>query len=124
MRVDSGELLQESGEPLLVSRFIVRQEEVAFDLVADAEEGGDFSFTGIAKRARQGVFISQVIEGKQAVGRFEQNTSVPCRFMFEIRKISSRQLVLTGNWVGGGDSESFDGTLKVFATRKRQAKFK
>jgi hypothetical protein len=113
-RVYQGTLqVLESREEILVTRFIVRPREIAFDIsVTSVESGGVWQFSGKAEFAQSGTYVSDNIEGKAVLDRHTIDNSIPTRFVFEVPKESTRQAQVRGWWIAGGERYEFSGALK------------
>lgn len=112
--------VEESEEEVRVSRFIVRQGEIAFDLSAIAiDESANWRFSGTATLAPSGRYVSPEIEGTLALDRSTTEESIPTKFAFEVPKQSSRGVQVRGWWIAGGERCEFSGELKPLKAAKR-----
>lgn len=103
---------EETGETIEFSRFIVRENEIAFDLLTEWTLGEHWRFSGVAKSLPNGAFLSDSIKGKQVAGGKEAMESLPVRFRFEIKKQSDRKIQISGIFFAPDEPYTFSGHLK------------
>lgn len=117
-RVYCGELYYaDVGDQIEVSRFIVRKDTIAFDLLTEWNLGGHWRFCGVAKLLSNGAFLSDHVVGTEMVGKTGGNESVPVRLRFEIEKQSDLRIQISGILFLRGDANKFAGKLKKFIPR-------
>ena len=102
----------ESGEEIRFSRFILRESEIAFDFeVTDLDARGRWRFTGTAKLAPSGKYVTEPIEGSCSISSIEIESSIPTRLVFEPSNVSNQRVTVRGTWVAGGERYVFEGEL-------------
>lgn len=117
-----GELFYtEDEERIVVFRFIVRKDEISFHLDTEADLGGHWAFSGIAKQVpgHEKLYVCPHIKGNEVVGHTKGDEGRFVRFEFEIEKQSEQRLQIGGRWISGGAIHGFSGTLKKYAPHNR-----
>jgi hypothetical protein len=120
-QVFCGELLYDDVDGnMQVSRFIVRENEIAFDFT-DWAIGDRWKFTGVAKLREDGSYSAENVLLSQVVGQTNVDglnpTPVGVRLLVE--DFAGRHINVRGTWFMRGNSYSFSGTLHPFVPRKR-----
>jgi hypothetical protein len=120
-RVYCGELQYSIvDEQIEVTRFIVREDTISFDLLTEWGLGGNWHFDGVAKQLPDGAFLSDPIEGRKMIGNaigHEKSVLVP--FRFEIQKQSDSRIQISGMLFLRGEENRFAGTLKKLTSKNR-----
>ena len=117
-RVYCGELYYtDADEKIAVSRFIVKKDEIAFDLLTEWNLGGHWRFCDVAKLLPNGAFLSDYFEGTEMIGRTGGYKSASVRFRFEIEKPSDSRVQVSGILFLRGEANRFAGKLKKFTPR-------
>lgn len=116
-----GELLYPGLDEIIeVNRFIVKREQISFDLVTTWNLGVRWGYSGIASPQEDGGYRSVDLIGHEMIGQRQVNDleSVPCSIIFRIGRQSDRQVTIKGTWSEGGDTYLFEGKLKRFVPPK------
>jgi len=117
-----GELFYADREEQIdVSRFIVREKAISFDLVTEVDLGGHWAFNGVAEQVprQPRLYAAAHVIGNEIVGNTRGEESGSIRFEFEIKKQSEVRLEVGGRWSSGGAMHAFSGTLKKYRPPNR-----
>lgn len=116
-----GQLLYtELEEVIEVSRFIVRKEEIAFDLTTEWGLGGRWNYSGVAALRKPNVYVVTNLTGRRVVGATRVDESVPWSIAVRVESQSERLLEIAGTWSETGDVYAFEGKLKTYVAAKRR----
>ncbi len=117
-RVYCGELhFTDADEQIEVSRLIVREDRIAFELLTEWGLGGHWRFCDVAKLLPNGAFLSDDVVGTEMIGKTGGHKSAPVHFRFEIEKQSDLRIQITGILFLRGEANRFAGKLKKFTPR-------
>jgi hypothetical protein len=104
----SGQLTFEDGDPLDVRSFIIRENEIAFELIGAWGSHGMWKRSGVAPKGSIG-FSSDFQPS------FHEQTGVEgyrCRIAFRTINFGATTVDVTGAWIEKGESRNFSGSLR------------
>lgn len=113
MNTYTGELdyLDDSGDYITVERFIVRAEEISFDLVTTWGDDGDWRYSATAKRENADLFVTEQITGTPLRRGLAVKDEYASSLRFRISPGNGRALAVSGEWRYLLKTYYFSGTL-------------
>ncbi|TAK52686.1 MAG: hypothetical protein EPO27_00790 [Betaproteobacteria bacterium] len=114
-----GQLLYtELEEVIEVSRLIVREKEIAFDLITEWGLGDRWNYSGVAALRKPHVYAVTNLTGRRIIGATRVDETVRCNIAFRIESQSERLVEITGTWSESGDVYAFEGKLKTYVAAR------
>lgn len=118
-RAYRGELLYADMEEVIeVSRFIVREDQISFDMVTTWGLGDRWAFSAVASQRLDRTYQVSNAVGRQQVGSRGESESVPCTILIRVERLSDRHARISGTWFVRGEAYAFGGTLKRLSAKQ------
>lgn len=104
-----GELYFDDGDVISVISFIVRESEIAFDLIASWDGDGQWRRSGVAL-IRGSSFESEL---NHSTSEVDGSPGVACRLKFQFTDIDNGYIEVSGTWEEESETHHFQGELQA-----------
>jgi hypothetical protein len=107
-----GDLYFDDDDTIKVGAFILRNEEISFDMTSSWAGGGSWRVVALATR-KEGAENEFITGSEKATNVVTGVHSSQCRITFKLKEVSDEFISISGFWSEDAELYEFEGDLEV-----------